>query len=149
MSIITANHIPQSKICDKGCPDGTIFLTQNTHPAGDKTDCAHGTFVAACCEDLLTLASVCRSQYSADLIFSGGISGAGNKDFKRKAAGNAERLVLPSSSVAESSDPQKADEHPEAMQGVAIEKRAQDPDLPSEDCPRPRIRRTYLGCRHT
>ncbi|KAI8933458.1 hypothetical protein NX059_010072 [Plenodomus lindquistii] len=77
-----------SKVCDKTCPEGTIFLTQNTHPAGDKTDCAHGSFISVCCEDLMVLSDVCPNQYSADLIFSGGISGAGSKDFKivRKSA---------------------------------------------------------------
>jgi hypothetical protein len=47
-----------------------------------QTDCAHGSFIAVCCEDLLVLSDVCPNQYSADLIFSGGISGAGSKDFK-------------------------------------------------------------------
>jgi hypothetical protein len=47
-----------------------------------QTDCAHGSFIAICCEDLLVLSDVCPNQYSADLIFSGGISGAGSKDFK-------------------------------------------------------------------
>lgn len=132
--MITANQIPQSKICDKGCPEGTIFLTQNTQPAGDKTDCAHGSFIAVCCEDLLTLASMCKSQYSADFIFSGGMSGAGNKDFKRKLTGSSKRSPLPSSSVADYTGPTSTNERPGVIQVAQVEKRAQDPNLPSEDC---------------
>jgi hypothetical protein len=82
-----------SKICDKSCPDNTIFLTQNTHPAGDKTDCAHGSFIAVCCNDLQVLTSVCKNQYSADYIFSGGLSGAGGSDFHFTRGGLKERSL--------------------------------------------------------
>jgi hypothetical protein len=82
-----------SKICDKSCPDNTIFLTQNTHPAGDKTDCAHGSFIAVYCNDLQVLTSVCKNQYSADYILSGGLSGAGGSDFHFTRGGLKERSL--------------------------------------------------------
>ncbi|KAH2126825.1 hypothetical protein KXV35_005646, partial [Aspergillus fumigatus] len=77
-----------SKICDQRCPKGTIYLTQNTHPAGDKKDCAHGTYISVCCEDIETIAQVCPNQYSSDIIFSGSFSnmGAVDSSFSLKSA---------------------------------------------------------------
>ncbi|KAF2732643.1 hypothetical protein EJ04DRAFT_304974 [Polyplosphaeria fusca] len=125
-----------SKICDRACPDGTLFLTQNTHPAGDKSDCAHGTFIAVCCEDLLTLASVCKSQYSADFIFAGGMSGAGSKDLKRKAPANSKR-ELPSPRADELESPAEVEAKTKGLEDKAIEKRAQDLFNPSDPCDAP------------
>jgi hypothetical protein len=134
-----------SKICDQGCPDGTIFLTQNTHPAGDKTDCAHGTFISVCCDDLVTLASVCKSQYTADFIFGTGLSGAGGRLYRR-AVPSSKKRELPSGDTAaidiaaeaeqstENSTEDKNVQEGQIDQTDKIEKRAIDWNNPSEDC---------------
>jgi hypothetical protein len=82
-----------SKICDQSCPDNTIFLTQSTHPTGDKTNCAHVSFIAVCCNDLRVLTSVCKNQLFADYVFSGGLSGAGGSDFHFTRGGLSERSL--------------------------------------------------------
>lgn len=65
------------KFCDDSCPPGTQFLTQNTQPAGDRSACAHGTYIAICCEDLLSATAQCPAS-SFDSAFSGGMANTGN-----------------------------------------------------------------------
>ncbi|KAK7702758.1 hypothetical protein SLS57_011196 [Botryosphaeria dothidea] len=57
----------------RACPEGSIFLIQNTHPAGDKTDCGHGTYIFVCCSSFTMTSDVCTDEYSSDYIFSGGL----------------------------------------------------------------------------
>lgn len=70
----------QSKLCDSCCPAGTVFLTQNSHPAGDRTDCAHGSYISVCCDDLVSTAEFCPNEPLYDSLLSGGISGSGSSD---------------------------------------------------------------------
>lgn len=65
------------KFCDDSCPHGTWFLTQNTQPAGDRFACAHGSYVAVCCQDIIPATSQCPTT-AFDVMSSGGMANTGN-----------------------------------------------------------------------
>jgi hypothetical protein len=69
-------------------------LTQNTHPAGDKTGCDHGTFVSICCKGFRLAANTCAPTAFGS-IFSGGTAGSSSNSlgFSLKILGLGKRAT--------------------------------------------------------